>query len=347
MFCQAEAHSGDAPVDHVDRDVGIEADHSSKKTRGSGSSGGSSGMPSGRKSRAPSSSRRANHASTSNGCFFSGSRITLSPTLLTRTSVPSKRNSLGRRTAWLRPCMKSLAVALMNPPPSELIDTNDIYHATSVSVNSSKRWGSRAPNKAPCPNNTAAPGKFRRVHHVLGPNLDVNAKVIPDRRQPAPLLIRIVAPSLLLATEPEVESSGNQRGQRLQRPGLSNRIAHHHDDVSQRRGRIAAHLVGGEALVSATDVDGFEQPGRALQRLLEIVHRLVGQPPLRIRQAVEDLQGRQFVAPFLEKALEAVDGIGRLPLVPALLCSEFAEAGPSPQPSKSLSGQFRPDCRVF
>src|SRR6266403_2012817 len=113
MFCQAEAHSGDAPVDHVDRDVRIEADHSSKKTRGSGSSGGSSGMPSGRKSRAPSSSRRANHASTSNGCFFSGSRITLSPTLLTRTSVPSKRNSLGRRTAWLRPCMNSLAVALM------------------------------------------------------------------------------------------------------------------------------------------------------------------------------------------------------------------------------------------
>src|SRR5882724_8360934 len=94
------------------------------------------------------------------------------------------------------------------------------------------------------------------------------------------------------------------------------------------------------ALVSATDVDGFEQPGRALQRLLEIVHRLVGQPPLRIRQAVEDLQGRQFVAPYLEKALEAVDGIGRLPLVPALLCSEFAEAGPSPQPSKCLSEEY-------
>jgi len=47
------------------------------------------------------------------GDLLTGSRITLSPTLLIRTSEPSKRNSLGRRTAWLRPCMKSLAVAAM------------------------------------------------------------------------------------------------------------------------------------------------------------------------------------------------------------------------------------------
>ena len=47
-----------AAVDDVDRDIGVEADHSSKKTRGSGSAGGSSGMPSGRKSLPPSSSRR-------------------------------------------------------------------------------------------------------------------------------------------------------------------------------------------------------------------------------------------------------------------------------------------------
>src|SRR5712691_9913180 len=113
LFRQTMPYRGNAAVDDVNRDVGIEADHSSKKTRGSGSTGGSSGIPSGRKSRPPSSSRRANHASASNGCFVSGSRITLSPTLLTRTSVPSKRNSLGRRTAWLRPCMNSLAVALM------------------------------------------------------------------------------------------------------------------------------------------------------------------------------------------------------------------------------------------
>src|SRR5882724_4944126 len=113
LFRETEPHRGNTPVDDINRNVGVEADHSSKKTRGSGSSGGSSGKPSGRKSRPPSSSRRANHASASNGGFFNGSRMTLSPTLLTRTSVPSKRNSLARRTAWLRPCMNTLAVALM------------------------------------------------------------------------------------------------------------------------------------------------------------------------------------------------------------------------------------------
>src|SRR6476660_533970 len=95
LFCQTKPHRRNAPVDDVDRNIGVETDHSSKNTRGSGSAGGSSGMPSGRKSRPPSSSSRANHASTSNGGFFSGSRMTLSPILLTRTSVPSKRNSLG------------------------------------------------------------------------------------------------------------------------------------------------------------------------------------------------------------------------------------------------------------
>src|SRR6266404_6140369 len=102
-----------APVHDPNDDVGVEADHSSKKTRGSGSAGGSSGIPSGRKSLAPSASSSAQNLSRSIGCFFSGSRITLSPTLLTRTSVPSKRNSFGRRTAWLRPCLNILAVALM------------------------------------------------------------------------------------------------------------------------------------------------------------------------------------------------------------------------------------------
>src|SRR5882724_1782238 len=159
MFRQAEAHSGDAPVDHVDRDVGIEADHSSKKTRGSGSSGGSSGMPSGRKSRAPSSSRRANHASTSNGCFFSGSRITLSPTLLTRTSVPSKRNSFGRRTACERPCMKSLAVDVIPHPINFDIYQWYISCYQRVCQLIKQRRQPRAEQR-PCPHNAAAPGKF-------------------------------------------------------------------------------------------------------------------------------------------------------------------------------------------
>lgn len=60
-------------------------------------------MPSGKKSLPPSASSLAQNLSKSMGWFLIGSRITLSPTLLTRTSVPSKRNSFGRRTAWLRP----------------------------------------------------------------------------------------------------------------------------------------------------------------------------------------------------------------------------------------------------
>ncbi len=81
-------------------------------------------MPSGRKSRPPSSSRRANHASASKGCFFSGSRITLSPTLLTRTSVPSKQNSSGSSTACERPCMKSLVIDVISHTRS-MVSTND------------------------------------------------------------------------------------------------------------------------------------------------------------------------------------------------------------------------------
>src|SRR5215510_3774547 len=41
-----------------------------------------------------------------------GSSSTPRPTRRTRTSVPGRRNSLGSRTAWLRPCLKSLAVAV-------------------------------------------------------------------------------------------------------------------------------------------------------------------------------------------------------------------------------------------
>ena len=41
-----------------------------------------------------------------------GRRITPSPSRSTVTSSVSKRNSLGRRTAWLRPFMKTLAVAI-------------------------------------------------------------------------------------------------------------------------------------------------------------------------------------------------------------------------------------------
>src|SRR5258706_623717 len=40
-----------------------------------------------------------------------GVKITRSPSLLINTSLPSKRNSAGSRTAWLRPLLKIFAVA--------------------------------------------------------------------------------------------------------------------------------------------------------------------------------------------------------------------------------------------
>ena len=95
------------------------------------------------------------------------------------------------------------------------------------------------------------------------------------------------------------------------------RVAHQHDDVGERAGRIAAHLVGGEPLVGAPDVDRLQQPGRALHRLAQIVERLIGQPPLRIGQPIEDLQSDEFVARCFEKAVEALDLFVRLALVPA------------------------------
>src|SRR4029077_5772392 len=50
-----------------------------------------------------------------------------------KTSLPSKRKSAGRRTAWLRPLRKSFAVRGMG------ILLDDIYHDRSQEVNSKTR----------------------------------------------------------------------------------------------------------------------------------------------------------------------------------------------------------------
>src|SRR2546421_11730639 len=50
------------------------------------------------------------------------------------TSVPSNRNSAGRRTAWLRPLRKSLAVRFMRPPRV------GIYHSILQKTRNSKHW---------------------------------------------------------------------------------------------------------------------------------------------------------------------------------------------------------------
>ena len=64
----------------------------------------------------PSASIAPQNASASKGFASTGSRMTLSPIFVTLTSLPGNRNSFGSRTAWLRPCMKSLAIALISTP---------------------------------------------------------------------------------------------------------------------------------------------------------------------------------------------------------------------------------------
>ena len=58
-------------------------------------------------------------------------------------------------------------------------------------------------------------------------------------------------------------------------------LARHRDagGMDLREARVAE---GRPPLVGAPDIDRFEEPGRALQRLLEIVDRLISQPPLCI-----------------------------------------------------------------
>src|SRR5947199_2641454 len=133
-------------VQGCDRNIGVDADHVSSAVSAS-----SRMVPWSRPSSMNGMSRyrssSASQAAASNGFLPSGSRMTLSPTLLTRTSLPANRNSFGRRTAWLRPCLNILPVAPM-VSPLQMVDTIDIYHATRVSVNSSSSAGRRAPNSA-------------------------------------------------------------------------------------------------------------------------------------------------------------------------------------------------------
>src|SRR5258708_11822181 len=83
--------------------LAAEADYSSKETRESGSAGRSTGG------------------------LSSGSSTTLSPTLLIRTSVPSKWIPSGRSTTCEWPCIKSLAMDVIRRTRSTVVATNDVY----------------------------------------------------------------------------------------------------------------------------------------------------------------------------------------------------------------------------
>src|SRR6516164_1439993 len=102
LLCEPAARAARAVVEHRDDGVRVKALHASKKTRLSGTTGGSSaGRTSGKGSPVKSRSISAKTAATSAGLRAIGSKITRLPTRVTRTSFPGKRNSLGSRTAWL------------------------------------------------------------------------------------------------------------------------------------------------------------------------------------------------------------------------------------------------------
>src|ERR1700730_3927003 len=94
--------------------------------------GGCSGRPSGKKS-PPYLSSLSHHAAKSKPST-SGSSNTPRPTRLTRTSLPGRRNSFGRRTAWLRPCLKILAV-----PGSRIFSSFDDRYKWYISFGNSCR----------------------------------------------------------------------------------------------------------------------------------------------------------------------------------------------------------------
>src|SRR5690606_25674800 len=109
---EASVGTRKGPTQDVADDVGVEQTKGATRHQKSRSCGGSS-CRSARKSRASAraASRKAKKSAQSRPAGRP-ERIT-SPvrgSLRTETSVPSKRNLAGRRTAWLFPLVKSLAV---------------------------------------------------------------------------------------------------------------------------------------------------------------------------------------------------------------------------------------------
>src|SRR5438105_4821331 len=104
-------------LQYVDAGIRIEQVLQSNLSRSSGSPCGglvkSSGAP------AKESTYPSGHSS-------AGSRTMASPSRRTSTVSVSKRNSFGRRTAWLRPVQNTLARRLF----FDMICTNDTYHTT-------------------------------------------------------------------------------------------------------------------------------------------------------------------------------------------------------------------------
>jgi hypothetical protein len=142
-----------------------------------------------------------------------------------------------------------------------LVDTIDRYHATSVSVNSSSSTGSRAPNSArPRLDDAAEPGKFRRVHHVLGPDFYIDREVIADSHQPRPLLrCARISTSPRIRLRPKAGFGGQKRGEVkkalhrqsiLLRQFLQRGLRPRADDTSLLRQFVEQFCVGGIQLLA-------------------------------------------------------------------------------------------------
>src|ERR1019366_3909816 len=99
-------------VDGVDAGIGVEPiAHGDQAARRFGAIGSRSSWPVGcsRSSRNPGSNSPRASSRLRIEARGQELRTTLSPCRRTYTSVPLKRNSFGRRTAWLRPCWNNLA----------------------------------------------------------------------------------------------------------------------------------------------------------------------------------------------------------------------------------------------
>src|SRR5215469_1895290 len=93
------------------RDDGIGVEKVIHPNRSSGGGIGGFSRPPSMNGTSPKRSSSANHASTS--VTIGSSRIPLS-TRRTRTRSPGRRNASGKRTAWLRPCMKIFAMPVLD-----------------------------------------------------------------------------------------------------------------------------------------------------------------------------------------------------------------------------------------
>src|SRR5262249_46212112 len=107
----------------IDAGIGVEEEFHRREVRFSTSPCGG---------RVKSSATPANDSAYPSGHSWAGVMITARPWRCTNTMSVSKRNSLGKRTAWLLPVQKTLAFLVFIA--SSIIHINDTYHVKRCQV---------------------------------------------------------------------------------------------------------------------------------------------------------------------------------------------------------------------